>query len=147
VRRRSPETFRDGELVGTDGKNLGTHAGHQHFTIGQRKGVGVAFGRPIYVVDINAEQNRVTVGEKEDLLRSTLTASQINLLSTRLSANSGPVNCSAKIRYNHAPQAAVAEVIGDQLRVTFDEPQTAITPGQAVVVYDNDVLLGGGWID
>jgi tRNA-specific 2-thiouridylase len=147
VRRRSPETFREGELVGTDGKNVGTHAGHQHFTIGQRKGVGVAFGRPIYVVDINAENNRVTVGEKEDLLRSTLMASQINLLSLRLSVNSGPVRCSAKIRYNHAPQSALAEVIGDQLRVTFDEPQTAITPGQAVVVYDNDVLLGGGWID
>jgi tRNA-uridine 2-sulfurtransferase len=147
VERRSPDTFRAGELVGTDGAVVGTHAGHQHFTIGQRKGVGVAFGRPIYVVDINAENNRVTVGEKDDLLRSSLMASQINLLSSRLSVNSGPVCCSAKIRYNHAPQPAVAEVIGDQLRVTFEEPQTAITPGQAVVVFDNEVLLGGGWID
>jgi tRNA-specific 2-thiouridylase len=160
VHRRSPENFRSGDLVSTEGKILGQHAGHQHFTIGQRKGVGVAFGRPIYVVDIDATSNRVTVGDKKDLLRSELTASQINLLSSRLSPGSGPIRCTAKIRYNHSPQVAVAEVIqapsqenvepGTQnlkLKVSFDEPQAAITPGQAVVLYDGDVLLGGGWID
>lgn len=163
VRRRSPENFHAGEFVGTDGQVLGQHAGHQHFTIGQRKGVGMAFGRPIYVVDINAQNNQVTLGEKEDLLRQELTAGQINLLSSRLSLAAGPIRCTAKIRYNHSPQVATAEVIkgmqnGEcrmqnggtealKLRVTFDEPQAAITPGQAVVLYDGDVLLGGGWID
>jgi tRNA-specific 2-thiouridylase len=148
VKRRSPESFREGELIATDGKILGTHAGHQHFTIGQRKGVGVAFGRPIYVVNIDARRNRVTLGQREELLKKELTASQVNLLSSRLLPNAGPIRCSAKIRYNHAPQPATAEVIAeDQLRVTFDEPQSAITPGQAAVLYDGDVLLGGGWID
>lgn len=148
VQRRTPEMFRDGELVSPDGTVVGKHAGHQHFTIGQRRGVGVAFGRPIYVVDIDAQRNRVTVGSRQDLLRNELRASQINLLNSRLSPGSGPIRCTAKIRYNHSPVQAVAEVTGeDQLHVTFDEPQSAITPGQAVVVYDNDVLLGGGWID
>src|SRR3954466_8465174 len=77
VKRRAPESFREGELVDTTGKAVGKHEGHQHFTIGQRKGVGVAFGYPVYVVDIDSEQNRVTVGNKEELLRSSLVANQI----------------------------------------------------------------------
>ncbi len=148
VKRRTPEAFRDGELVTKGGDVVGTHGGHQHFTIGQRKGVGVAFGRPIYVVDIDAETNRVTLGEKDDTLRSSLVANQINLLSSRLSRDGGEMRCSAKIRYNHSPQPAVARVSGDdEITVRFDEPQSAITPGQALVLYDGDVVLGGGWID
>jgi tRNA-specific 2-thiouridylase len=147
VKRRSPETFREGELITAAGEVVGTHAGHQHFTIGQRKGVGVAFGRPIYVVDIDAEKNRVTVGEKEDLLKRTLVARQVNLISSRVRPGA-PIRCGAKIRYNHQPQPATLEVVGDdELRVTFDEPQGAITPGQAVVLYEGDFVLGGGWID
>jgi tRNA-specific 2-thiouridylase len=146
VKRRSPETFHEGELVDPSGKTIGTHPGHQHFTIGQRKGVGVALGYPIYVVDIDAESNRVTMGEKDALLKKSLLAKQINILSERL-RNAIDLPCSAKIRYNHSPQPAKVTVTGaDELRVTFDEPQTAITPGQAVVLYDNDVVLGGGWI-
>lgn len=147
VQRRSPDSFREGELVDTAGKTLGTHAGHQHFTIGQRRGVGVALGYPIYVVDIDPASNRVTVGEKESLLKQTLIARQINLLSARvLTATNLP--CTAKIRYNHAPQPAQVTRTGDdEIRVTFTDPQSAITPGQAVVLYDGDVLLGGGWID
>ncbi|HEV7299323.1 MAG TPA: tRNA 2-thiouridine(34) synthase MnmA [Tepidisphaeraceae bacterium] len=148
VRRRSPETFRAGELVTTDGQVVGQHEGHQHFTIGQRKGVGVAFGHPIYVVDINSESNRVTVGTKEDTLRSELVANQLNLLTDRLTNPGDRTTCTAKIRYNHSPQPATAELLdGGELRVTFTEPQSAITPGQAVVLYDGDVVLGGGWID
>jgi tRNA-specific 2-thiouridylase len=147
VQRRSPETFHEGELVDTRGKSLGTHAGHQHFTIGQRKGVGVALGYPIYVVDIDPQSNRVTMGEKEALLKKSLTAKQINLLSERLkSANDLP--CLAKIRYNHSPQPARVTITGeDEFSVTFDESQSAITPGQAVVLYDGDIVLGGGWIE
>jgi tRNA-specific 2-thiouridylase len=145
VKRRSPETFRDGELVDTTGKVVGSHDGHQHFTIGQRKGVGVAFGYPVYVVDIDPSQNRVTVGARQDVLRTALIAKPINLLSSRVQ---GEVRCQAKIRYNHQPQPATATVSGnDELTVRFDQPQSAITPGQAVVLYDGDIVLGGGWIE
>ncbi len=147
VRRRSPETFREGELVTAAGEVVGTHGGHQHFTIGQRKGVGVAFGRPIYVVDIDPGQNRVVVGEKEDLLKRSLVARQINVVSSRLRAQQA-ARCAAKIRYNHQPVAASVSLTGaDEMRVEFDEPQSAVTPGQAVVVYDGDIVLGGGWIE
>jgi tRNA-specific 2-thiouridylase len=146
VQRRSPETFRPGELVTTDGSIVGEHEGHQHFTIGQRKGVGVAFGYPIYVVDIDPQQNRVVLGDKDALLKTTLIAHQINFLSDR--AGTSPIRCSAKIRYNHQPQPATMYVTGnDEIRVSFDAPQSAITPGQAVVCFDGDVVLGGGWID
>jgi len=148
VRRRSPETFRAGEFVTADGKVVGQHEGHQHFTIGKRKGLGVALGHPIYVVDIDPTSNRVTLGEKEELLKSTLTAHQLNILSDRLKVGAEPINCQAKIRYNHQPQPATAtRAAPDELTVRFDEPQSAITPGQAVVLYDGDEVLGGGWID
>ncbi len=145
VRRRNPDQFATGALVDTAGNVLGEHEGHQHFTIGQRRGLGVAMGHPIYVVDIDAQSNRVTVGEKEALLKRGLVANQLNILSDRL--RSGPLHCHAKIRYNSIPQPAVAILSGpDELRVEFDEPQSAITPGQAVVLFDGDVVLGGGWI-
>jgi len=149
VKRRSPGTFHAGELVSaTTGEAIGTHEGHQHFTIGQRRGHGVALGYPIYVVDIDPATNRVALGEKEQLLKTQLVAHQINLLSSRLSLESGPVRCEAKIRYNTQPQPATAWVSdADELTVRFDQPQTAITPGQAVVLYDGNVVLGGGWID
>lgn len=148
VKRRSPETFREGELVTTDGNVVGRHEGHQHFTIGQRKGVGVALGYPIYVVDINPESNQVTVGSKEQTLRSSLFANQLNFIADGLTNPGDQLTCEAKIRYNHTPQPAVAERLADgELKVTFNEPQTAITPGQAVVLYRGDVVLGGGWID
>ena len=149
VRRRSPDTFHEGQLVTTDGEVVGTHAGHQHFTIGQRKGVGVALGYPIYVVDIETETNRVKLGSKQDLLKTRLTANQINLIGDRLkTAGDAGLSCTAKIRYNHDPQPATAIVTGaDELTVIFDQPQTAITPGQALVVFDGDVVLGGGWIE
>jgi tRNA-specific 2-thiouridylase len=148
VKRRSPETFRAGELVDPSGKTLGSHEGHQHFTIGQRKGLGVAFGHRMYVVDIDPSTNRVTVGEKDALMKRTLVAHQTNLLSSRFQREGDTLRCSAKIRYNHSPQPATATITNaDEITVRFDEPQSAITPGQAVVLYDGDVVLGGGWID
>jgi len=147
VRRRSPGAFAEGEVVTGDGKLVGLHEGHQHFTIGQRKGVGVAMGYPLYVVNIDPAENRVTLGAKEELLKSGLAANQINLLSSRLRPGV-EVRCAAKIRYNHPPQpAAVRVTCGDEITVHFDEPQSAITPGQAVACYDGDVVLGGGWIE
>lgn len=147
VRRRSPESFAPGEVVDPQGKVIGRHEGHQHFTIGQRKGVGVALGYPVYVVDIDPATNRVTLGPKEALLHQTLVATQINLLTDR-ARSARDLPCTAKIRYNHAPQPARLTVAGpDEITVRFDQPQSAITPGQAVVLYDGDVVLGGGWID
>ena len=147
VRRRSPETFREGQFVDAGGQVVGTHSGHQQFTIGQRKGLGVALGYPVYVVDIDPASNQVTLGEKAALLKQGLVAHQLNSLSEKMVAG-GPIRCSAKIRYNHQPQPAIAQLTGvDELTVRFDEPQSAITPGQAVVLYDGDAVLGGGWLD
>ena len=148
VRRRTPQLVREGELVTPAGEVVGTHPGHQHFTVGQRKGLGVG-GRavPLYVLGIDAETNRVTVGERELLAARSLVARQVNLLSDTLRPGRD-VRCTAKVRYNHAPQPAVVMLTGaDELSVRFDEPQSAITPGQAVVLYDGDMVLGGGWID
>ncbi|CAN5352437.1 tRNA 2-thiouridine(34) synthase MnmA [soil metagenome] len=148
VKRRSPGTFREGELVDPAGQPIGKHEGHQHFTIGQRRGLGVALGHRMYVVDIDPAANRVTVGEKESLLKRSLVAHQTNLLSARLAREGDTVRCAAKIRYNHPPQDATATLTADdEITVRFDAPQSAITPGQAVVLYDGDVVLGGGWID
>jgi tRNA-specific 2-thiouridylase len=152
VKRRTPQRVREGELVTAAGEIVGTHPGHQHFTVGQRKGIGVG-GRalPLYVLGVNAASNRVTVGDKAALVARSLVARQVNLLGDALRAareTGAQVRCTAKVRYNHAPQAAVAAVTGDdELTVRFDEPQSAITPGQAVVLYDGDVVLGGGWIE
>jgi tRNA-specific 2-thiouridylase len=148
VRRRSPDRFKAGELVSTEGKVIGEHEGHQHFTIGQRKGLGVARGVPLYVIDIDAGSNRVVVGGREQLLRSSLIARQLNLIAQRLCDATRPLRCHAKIRYNAQPQSCqVTRTAHDELRVEFDDPQSAITPGQAVVLYDQDVVLGGGWIE
>ncbi len=149
VKRRTPGTFRQGDLVTTTGEKVGAHEGYQHFTIGQRKGVGVALGYPIYVVDIDPRENRVTLGDKEQLLKPALVARQINLLGERLrDAGAAGLRCSAKIRYNHEPQPATATLVGaDEIRVRFDSPQSAITPGQAMALFDGDVVLGGGWIE
>jgi tRNA-uridine 2-sulfurtransferase len=147
LRRSTPDRMRQGELVATDGSPLGVHEGHQQFTIGQRKGVGVAFGRPIYVVDIDANENRVVLGEKSQLLKRALLASDVNLLSSRLQRDGEPMHCHARIRHNHTPAPALAGVdAAGQMHVRFDEPQSAITPGQAVVLYDGELVLGGGWI-
>jgi tRNA-specific 2-thiouridylase len=152
VKTRSPGAVRAGEFVDSSGKVVGKHEGHQHFTIGQRKGVGVAFGYPIYVTAIDPAANRVTLAGKDALLHRTLTAREVNWLSGPESpvGPQQPVRCQAKVRYNSPPQPATAQMTGpDELTVTFDEPVTAITPGQAVVCYtaQGDQLLGGGWID
>jgi len=148
VKRRTPEAFHPGELVTADGQQIGAHEGHQHFTIGQRKGVGVALGYPIYVVDIDPLSNRVTMGPKEALFKSRLIARQTNWISNRIHQAGGTMKCQAKIRYNHQPQEAMVSITGDdELAVRFEVPQTAITPGQAVVCFDGEIVLGGGWIE
>jgi tRNA-specific 2-thiouridylase len=147
LRRRSPEAFRPGPVVTTDGTQVGTHEGHQHFTIGQRKGLNIALGHRIYVVDVDPKTSTVTVGEKDRLFKKRLMASQANLLSPR-AVPGETLRVQAKMRYNHPPQPAIAQITSPTtFEVTFDEPQTAITPGQACAVYDEDVVLCGGWIE
>jgi tRNA-specific 2-thiouridylase len=147
LRRRDPASFRAGSFVGSNGEILGTHPGHQHFTIGQRKGLGIALGAPAYVVEIDAASNRVRLGSKDELCRRGLVASQVNVLSARIRPGEA-ITCMARIRYNSPPQPAHALWNGsDELRVRFCEPQPAITPGQAVVCYDGETVVCGGWID
>jgi tRNA-specific 2-thiouridylase len=133
---------RPGEFVDRDGRTLGAHDGHQLFTIGQRKGLGTAFGKPMYVVEIDPARNRVVLSE-EDERRSAFEVDGVNWVSTE------PRACGAdvKIRSMHAgARARVEPLDGLRARVLFEEPQRAVTPGQAAVFYEGDVLLGGGWI-
>ena len=138
-----PETA--GELITTNGEVIGEHSGIHNFTVGQRKGLGVATGSPLYVIQIKGDQNQVVVGSSDDLYSSTLRARRINFIS--VDDLPGPMRVSVKIRHRHEPAPAVVEKIAaDEVLVTFDDPQRAITPGQAAVFYQDDVVVGGGWI-
>ncbi len=135
-----------GVIRDRDGRQLGRHGGVHRFTIGQRKGLGLSSGIPLYVVDIDADSAAITVGPREALERVTLTASRVNWISGETPAS--PVRAQARIRYRHRDAAAtIAPLPGDRASVTFDEPQCAVTPGQAVVFYSGDEVLGGGWIE
>src|SRR3989475_6069547 len=134
-----------GELVTTDGNVIGKHGGIHHFTVGQRKGLGVATGSPLYVIQIKGDTRQVVVGNQEDLYCKTLVAKRTNLIS--VSELTQPMRVSVKIRHRHEPAPALIEKSGtDEVLVTFDQPQRAITPGQAAVFYEDDVVVGGGWI-
>jgi tRNA-specific 2-thiouridylase len=135
----------EGEIVNESGDVIGRHNGVHNFTIGQRKGLGFAAGKPLYVLSIDPERNRVVVGE-DDVLRKTVCEVQaVNWISCdKLSA---PLRALAKIRHKHGPAPAKIEPLDATIaRVTFDTPQRAITPGQAAVFYHDDIVLGGGWI-
>jgi tRNA-specific 2-thiouridylase len=151
VRRRRENVDTAGELVGTDGVVVGQHEGIESFTVGQRKGLGVAFGERKFVVRIEPESRRVVVGNREDLDRRELTARECNWLDKDFERASEPRRCFAQIRYNATAEAAMATILPERrLRVEFDQPQFAVTPGQAVVCYDaerNERVLGGGWIE
>jgi tRNA-specific 2-thiouridylase len=138
-----PDT--SGELVMPSGQVVGEHGGIHHFTVGQRKGLGVATGSPLYVLEIRGDKKQVVVGPGEELHSISLRARRINLISA---ANlEQPIRVTGKIRHRHEPAPATVQQTGDdELTVTFDQPQRAITPGQAVVLYDQDNVVGGGWI-
>ena len=137
-----------GEVVDAAGKVVAEHGGYQKFTIGQRRGLNLALGRPVYVTGVDPATRRVTVGDKADLLKAGLIATQINLLAARAAGSWDGLRCHARIRYNGQPVPATLRRTGDDaVEVRFDEPQPAVAPGQACALYDGDVLLGGGWID
>ena len=145
VRRRRKNIDTSGELVLTDGTVVGRHQGLEQFTIGQRKGLGVAFGEPRYVVRLESGTRRVVIGTKDELARRALTASRANWLVDEPQA---PFRAMAQIRYNGSPAPALVEPLEEaRLRVTFDEPRHGVAPGQAVVCFDGDQVLGGGWIE
>ncbi len=128
-----------------NGEVIGEHNGIHNFTVGQRKGLGVATGSPLYVIQINGADKQVVVGGDEHLYSRTLRARRVNLIS--VDDLREPMRVSVKIRHRHEPAPAVLEKISaDEVLVTFDQPQRAITPGQAAVFYDDDVVVGGAWI-
>lgn len=138
-----PDT--SGELVTSRGEVVGRHDGVHNFTVGQRKGLGIATGSPLYVLEIRAVSRQVVVGDGDELLSTGMRAKRLNWIS--IAEPRAPMRVRAKIRHRHEPAPATIETCGeDEVRVTFDEPQRAITPGQAVVFYDEDVVVGGGWI-
>lgn len=172
IERRRGRALPEGDIVGTDGTVLGRHRGAIRYTVGQRKGLGVAAARPLYVTGIDARANTVTLGDEADLLSSALIADSwiwsapASAMEARLATSSqdseerpGSFHASARIRYHQADQAVrvrralppecaagPVSVRGEALRIDFDEPQRAVAPGQAVVLYDGDVVLGGGRI-
>ncbi|HEY3243409.1 MAG TPA: tRNA 2-thiouridine(34) synthase MnmA [Phycisphaerae bacterium] len=148
VRERRPEAFRPGKIVAGDGVVMGAHAGIGHYTIGQRHGLGIAAGRPVYVTAINVADRTITIGDRHELLCAGLVADRCNYLAD---VPHGEFRAEVKIRYLHRAAPATIESRGAgstrTARVIFDEPQPAITPGQAAVFYDGDLVLGGGWIE
>jgi len=145
VKRRRPGMQTAGDFVLTNGTIIGQHDGIERFTIGQRKGLGIALGEPHYVVRIDAKTNQVVLGKIEELGVRQLAANQCNWLA-ELPAES--FRCNAMIRYNStAEPATVTRLADDRIEVVFDEPRNGIAPGQAVVCYDGDMVLGGGWIE
>ena len=140
-----PVQDKEGEIVTEDGTVLGRHSGVHNYTIGQRKGLGFATGKPIYVLAIDPEKNRVIVGEDEALRSSVVEVENVNWVS--IEEPSLPLRVQVKIRHKHEPAAATVEALpGLRARIAFEAPQRAITPGQAAVAYDGDVVLAGGWI-
>ena len=134
-----------GELVAASGEVIGRHAGIHNFTVGQRKGLGVASASPLYVINIDPASHRVTVGADAELATRTLHARQLNWIS--IAELLEPMRVKVKIRHRHEPAWATLKPGGaDEAIATFDEPQRAVTPGQAAVFYEGDEVVGGGWI-
>lgn len=134
-----------GEIVTAEGRRLGEHEGVHHFTVGQRRGLGIAAGEPLYVISTDPLSQRVVVGGSDDLLRQRFFANDVNWIS--IAEPRGPVRGQVKIRNKHAGAAATLTPAGGRVEVVFDEPQRAVTPGQGAVFYDGDLVLGGGWIE
>ena len=143
---RNPRAFRPGPIKDLAGRILGEHKGIGNYTIGQRRGLGISAPRPFYVVAIDAPRNAVIIGDERDLYRKRLQASDVRLIAgVRIEE---PVMVKAKIRYKHrGAKALVIPVSGRRVRVEFERPQRAITPGQSVVFYQRDVVVGGAIID
>lgn len=143
--KHAPGCVRPGKFTDTQGNVLGEHKGIIHYTIGQRKGLGIALGKPAFVVSKSSENNTVVLGSNEDLMADEVIAEDVNLIS--VAQITEPMRVTAKIRYNQNDEPAVVYPMDDgKLRFVFDRPQRAVTSGQAVVFYDGDIVVGGGTI-
>ena len=145
IHRFLGKTFPEGDFISPDGKVLGRHKGIIHYTIGQRKGLGIALGEPMYVAEKDVQRNTITLTRNEGLFKRELTVCSANLMAfDRIDA---PLRVEAQVRYHHKPApATVTQIDESHLHVVFDEPQRAIAAGQSFVMYDGDLLLGGGII-
>ena len=145
IKSHTGQEYPFGNFVNKNNEKIGTHKGIINYTIGQRKGLGVAFGEPMYVCSINKDENTVMLGKNEDLFSKELIATDINLIT--VDRIDGEMRVNAKVRYKHNEQpATVIQLNENTIKVVFDEPQRAITKGQAVVLYDGDYVVGGGTI-
>jgi tRNA-specific 2-thiouridylase len=136
-----------GSIVTSKGQTLGEHQGVHHFTVGQRRGLGIATGEPLYVIATDPESRRVVVGGNDELLRASFFARDVNWIS--INGTEPTVRAQVKIRNKHIAAPATIRATGhpDRVEVIFEEPQRAVTPGQGAVFYDGDLVLGGGWIE
>lgn len=145
IERYTGKDYPEGEFVDTEGNAMGIHNGIIRYTIGQRKGLGIAAGKPVYVNGINPVSNQVVLGSNEELFKTELDAIDFNWIAFEKPENA--FRCKARIRYQHKEQPALVQPCADgTVHITFDEGQRAITPGQAVVLYDGDIVVGGGII-
>lgn len=145
IEKTLDKTYPKGNFIDINGRILGEHQGIIHYTVGQRKGLGIALGKPAFVKSIDPENNTVTLCDNDELFSREVRAKNINLIS--VDSIDGSIRVKAKIRYRHEAQwATVTQPAEDTLLVVFDEPQRAVTKGQAVVLYDGDIVVGGGEI-
>ena len=145
IEKYTGEKAKPGNFVSKDGHIFGTHKGISHYTIGQRKGLGISYSSPLYVTYIRTDTNEVVLGEESDLYTDSLIADDVNLIS--VDKIDAPMKVKAKVRYRQSEQPATVTGLSDgKIYIKFDEPQRAITKGQAVVMYDGDVVVGGGTI-
>lgn len=149
LQARMPGELKAGDIIDMNGKVLGRHKGYQCYTIGQRQGLGVAMGRPVYVVGIDPASNTVTLGEDKDLSAGGLEASELNWMGRKGFTKGRKIKAIVQIRYHHkGVESEIEQGEGGRAIVRFSKPQRAVTPGQAAVFYDNKgVVIGGGWID
>jgi tRNA-specific 2-thiouridylase len=148
LKRRVPdlsEKVAGGEFVNEQGEVLGQHEGYPFYTIGQRKGLGIALGYPVFVTGIDKENNRVVLGVDEDLMKNAMTVDQLRLMKYA-SLEGKQLETTTKIRYKDAGAPAQVTQLGEEMHVRFHQPVSAITPGQAAVFYEGDDVIGGGWI-
>ena len=145
IENHTGEAFPEGDFTDINGNVLGQHRGIIRYTIGQRRGIGISSNEPLYVLKVCPKDNKVIIGKNDDLFSKTLEADNINLIA--LDKIASPLRLTAKIRYKHKESpCTVLQTDNDRLHVEFDEPQRAITPGQALVLYDGDTVVGGGVI-
>ena len=145
IEQHACKTYPEGDFVDVHGNVLGRHKGIIRYTIGQRKGLGLALKEPMYVMDVDIEKNQVVLGRNEDLFSKRLVADDVNLIS--IGHIDTPIRVTAKVRYRHTEAPATVNPLPDgKIEVIFNEPQRAITKGQAVVLYDGDIVVGGGTI-